>query len=70
VAQDRTGRTPFVLLVKDHTAIPHAQIAQSTAEINWREIKLRVFSSDRAAASGLFALPGEGLQALKLDSSA
>jgi alpha-D-xyloside xylohydrolase len=63
------GRIPVILLVKDHTVIPQAQIAQSTAEINWKEIELRVFSTDRAAVSGLFALPGESLQTLKLDSS-
>ncbi|MBO0798377.1 MAG: DUF4968 domain-containing protein [Blastocatellia bacterium] len=63
------GRIPIVLLVKDHTVIPHVQIAQSTAEINWKEIDLRVFSTDRAAVSGLFVLPGESPQTLKLESS-
>jgi len=63
------GRVPVVLLVKDHTVIPHAQVAQSTAEMNWKEIELRVFSTDRGAASGLFALPGESLQTLRLESS-
>jgi alpha-D-xyloside xylohydrolase len=63
------GRIPIILLVKDHTVIPQARIAQSTAEINWKEIELRVFSTDHAAVSGLFALPGESPQTLKLDSS-
>jgi alpha-D-xyloside xylohydrolase len=63
------GRVPVVLLVKDHTVIPHAQVAQSTAEMNWKEIELRAFSTDRAIASGLFALPGESLQTLRLESS-
>ena len=63
------GRVPVVLLVKDHTVIPHAQVAQSTAEMNWKEIELRVFSTDRGAASGLFALPGESPQTLRLESS-
>jgi alpha-D-xyloside xylohydrolase len=63
------GRIPVVLLVKDHTVIPHAQVAQSTAEMNWKEIELRVFSADRGAASGLFALPGERPQTLRLESS-
>jgi alpha-D-xyloside xylohydrolase len=63
------GRIPVILLVKDHTVIPHAQIAQSTAEMNWKEIELRVFSVDGGAVSGLFALPGESLQTLTLDSS-
>jgi alpha-D-xyloside xylohydrolase len=63
------GRVPVVLLVKDHTVIPHAQVAQSTAEMNWKDIELRVFSTDRGSASGLFALPGESTQTLRLESS-
>jgi alpha-D-xyloside xylohydrolase len=63
------GQVPIVLLVKDHAAIPHARVAQSTSEINWKEIELRVFSTDRAAASGVFALPGGSLQTLRLDGS-
>jgi hypothetical protein len=47
----------------------NAQVAQSTAEMNWKEIELRAFSTDRGAASGLFALPGESLQTLRLESS-
>src|SRR4030095_3130448 len=58
------GRVPVILLVKDHTVIPHAQIAQSTAEMNWKEIELRVFSVDGGAVSGLFALPGESLHTI------
>jgi alpha-D-xyloside xylohydrolase len=63
------GRIPVVLLVKDHAVIPHAQIAQSAAEMNWKEIELRVFSTDRGAATGQFALPGESPQTLRLESS-
>jgi hypothetical protein len=37
--------------------------------MNWKEIELRVFSADRGAASGLFALPGERPQTLRLESS-
>jgi alpha-D-xyloside xylohydrolase len=63
------GRIPVVLLVKDHTVIPHIRVAQSTSELNWTEIELRVFSSDRSAASGLFALPQGDLQRLSLSST-
>jgi alpha-D-xyloside xylohydrolase len=67
--QITAGPIPIVLLVRDHAAIPHARVAQSTSEINWKEIELRVFSTDRAAASGLFALPDGDLQTLTLDGS-
>jgi alpha-D-xyloside xylohydrolase len=63
------GPIPVVLLVKDHTVIPHIRVAQSTSALNWTEIELQVFSSDRSAASGLFALPQGDLQRLSLSST-
>ncbi len=53
----RAGLIPIVLLVRDHAVIPHIALAQSTAAMNWREIELRVFSTDDAPATGTFALP-------------
>jgi alpha-D-xyloside xylohydrolase len=67
--QIAAGQIPVILLVKDHSAIPHAGIAQSTSQINWNDIELRVFSTDSAQASGLFALPQGNLQTLKLDAA-
>jgi alpha-D-xyloside xylohydrolase len=55
--QINAGQIPVVLLVKAHSVIPHVKVAQSTADIDWKNIELRVFSTDDAAASGLFALP-------------
>ena len=63
------GQIPIVVLVKDHSAIPHIRVAQSTADMNWKQIELRVFSTDGAAASSLFALPDGNLQTLKLEGS-
>jgi alpha-D-xyloside xylohydrolase len=62
------GQIPVVLLVKDHTALPHIAVAQSTSEMDWANVELRVFSTDNAAASGLFALPDGKLQPLDLDA--
>ncbi len=53
----RAGLIPIVLLVRDHAVIPHIALAQSTAAMNWREIELRVFSTDDGPAAGSFALP-------------
>jgi alpha-D-xyloside xylohydrolase len=64
------GEIPVVLLVRDHAAIPHARVAQSTGEIDWKAIELRVFSSDNAAAEGLFALPDGGVQRLVVEPRA
>jgi alpha-D-xyloside xylohydrolase len=63
------GRIPIILLVRDHSAIPLARVAQSTAEIDWKQIELRVFSTDQAVASALFALPEGNLQRLTLDGT-
>ncbi|MEN3331605.1 MAG: alpha-D-xyloside xylohydrolase [Blastocatellia bacterium] len=64
------GQIPVILLVKDHAVIPHAGVAQNTAEIDWKNIELRVFSTDTSQATGLFAPPQGNLQTLKLDGSA
>jgi alpha-D-xyloside xylohydrolase len=62
------GDIPLVMLVKDGAAIPHIELAQSTAEMNWREIVLMVFSAETSVAEGYFCLPEEGaLHALCLE---
>lgn len=62
------GQIPAVLLVRDHSVIPHTKVAQSTAQIDWNDIELRVFSSDNGApATGLFALPNGNLERLRLE---
>ena len=64
----RAGEVPVVMLVKDGTAIPHIRLAQSTAEMNWREIELVIFSVEASAAEGWLCLPEEGqLHALRLE---
>jgi alpha-D-xyloside xylohydrolase len=44
-------------------------VAQSTAEIDWKNVELRVFSSDGAPVTGIFSLPGEPLRTLRLAAS-
>jgi alpha-D-xyloside xylohydrolase len=63
------GQIPVVLLVKDHSVIPHIKVAQSTSEMDWNNVELRVFSTDNSPVSGLFALPQGDLLTLKLDSN-
>jgi alpha-D-xyloside xylohydrolase len=58
-----------VLLVKDHSVIPHIKVAQSTSEMDWNNVELRVFSTDNSPVSGPFALPVGDLQTLRLDSA-
>jgi alpha-D-xyloside xylohydrolase len=67
--QITAGQVPVIALVKDHSVIPHIGIAQSTSQMDWKNIELRVFSTDRATAAGLFALPDGGPQRLNLTGS-
>jgi alpha-D-xyloside xylohydrolase len=62
------GQIPVVLLVRDHSVVPHIRAAQSTSEMNWTDVELRVFTTDAAPVSGLFALPEGSLQTLNLDA--
>jgi alpha-D-xyloside xylohydrolase len=62
----KAGAIPIVLLVKDGSAIPQVAVAQSTADIDWKHVELRVFSSSHSPATALFALPGKDLQMLRL----
>ncbi|HEX5833598.1 MAG TPA: hypothetical protein VFY34_07085, partial [Pyrinomonadaceae bacterium] len=60
------GQIPVVLLVKDHSVLPHVKVAQSTKDIDWNNVELRVFSTDNAAVNGLFTRPDSDLQTLTL----
>jgi alpha-D-xyloside xylohydrolase len=46
------------------------RVAQSTSEIDWKNVELRVFSTDDAPAAGLFALPDGEVRTLNLKGSA
>jgi alpha-D-xyloside xylohydrolase len=59
-----------VLLVKNHSVLPHIKVAQSTKDMNWSDVELRVFSTDNAPVSGLFALPNGALQTIDLRPAA
>jgi alpha-D-xyloside xylohydrolase len=60
------GRIPVVLLVRNHSVLPHIKVAQSTKDMDWDNVELRVFSTDNAPVSGLFTRPDGGLQTLSL----
>jgi alpha-D-xyloside xylohydrolase len=51
------GQIPIVLLARDHSVIPHVKVAQSTSQIDWSDVELRVFNTDSSPVSALFALP-------------
>ena len=56
------------MLVREGAAIPRIKLAQSTAEMDWREIEVMVFGPEATVAEGSFCLPEEGaLHALRLE---
>ena len=62
----QSDKIPIVLLVKDHSVIPHIKVAQSTKDMDWDNVELRVFSTDNLQASGLFTRPDSGVQVLSI----
>lgn len=54
------GPLPIIMLVRQGTVLPHVKLAQSTGEIDWSQMELRVFSPAKTAAKGQICLPSEG----------
>ncbi len=59
------GPVPIIVLVRDHTVLPHIALAQSTMEMDWSRLELQVFSTDGAPARGWVALPGKAAYELQ-----
>ncbi|HEX5888976.1 MAG TPA: TIM-barrel domain-containing protein, partial [Pyrinomonadaceae bacterium] len=60
------GVIPVVLLVRNHSVLPLIRVAQSTKDMDWNNVELRVFSTDAAPVTGLFTRPDSELQTLSL----
>ena len=54
------------LLVRDHAVLPHVAVAQHTGAIDWSHVELRAFSTDGAAATGTFAMPGDSARTVRV----
>jgi alpha-D-xyloside xylohydrolase len=57
--QIEDGKLPVIMLVRDGTVLPHLALAQSTAQMDWSKIELRVFAKEALTAKGLVFLPGD-----------
>ena len=64
------GEVPIVVLVKDNSVLPQVAVAQTTADIDWGHVDLRVYSTDTLPVAGYFAMPGEDVQVLDLQAGA
>ncbi|TRW26693.1 alpha-xylosidase [Flavobacterium zepuense] len=55
----KAGDIPIVVLVKNGAVIPHIQLAQSTQDMNWSKLILKVYATEgTATATGKVFLPG------------
>lgn len=62
------GTLPIVMLVRNGSVLPHLKLAQSTAEMDWSKVNLKVYCADRDQAEGLICLPADNrLQTVKVD---
>lgn len=60
------GSLPIIMLVRDGSVLPHLKLAQSTAEMDWSKMSLKVYSADKKQA--LVCLPADNrIQVVKVD---
>jgi len=55
----QAGPVPIILLVREGAAIPHIELAQSTAFLDWSKLELVVFVKEKTEAEGLVCLPDD-----------
>lgn len=62
------GSLSIIMLVRDGSVLPHLKLAQSTAEMDWSKMSLKVYSADKKQAEGLVCLPADNrIQVVKVD---
>jgi len=62
------GEIPVVLMVRNNSVIPHVAVAQNTDQIDWKNVELRVFSTNGGRAEGQIALPNGTVRNLTVDN--
>ena len=48
-----------MVFVRDGAVIPHIKLAQSTKDMDWSDLELKVYATDANAAKGLLCLPAD-----------
>lgn len=51
------GEIPVVMLVKSGSVIPHIKLAQSTKEMDWSTLELKIYGNSASTPSGYVYLP-------------
>jgi alpha-D-xyloside xylohydrolase len=66
----QAGQLPIIMLVRDGSVLPHVALAQSTEEIDWSRMDLKLYAVNAKTATCLICLPSDGkLQTVKVDRS-
>lgn len=55
----QVGEIPVVVLVRDGAVVPHIKLAQSTKDMDWSELELKVYTADATSAKGYVCLPSD-----------
>lgn len=53
------GELPIIMLVRQGTVLPHVKLAQSTTEIDWSKMDLKVYNPTKMQAVGKICLPAD-----------
>lgn len=61
----KAGEVPIVVLVKDGTVLPHIELAQSTKDMDWRKLELKVYSTTGEAEGKIYLPDGKELKTVK-----
>lgn len=62
----KAGDIPIVVLVRDGTVIPHIALAQSTKDMDWSKLDLKVYSTTGKAEGKVYLPEGEALKTVKV----
>ena len=54
-----SGDIPIIMLVKDGTILPHIKLAQSTKDMDWSALELKVYATDITKASCKLYVPND-----------
>ncbi len=57
----QAGKIPAVILIREGATIPHIQLAQSTAQMDWSKLEMIVYGKELSEAQGLVCIPGENV---------
>lgn len=64
------GDIEAIILVRDGAAIPHIKLAQSTKDMDWSKINVKIYAVDNQKAEGYICLPSNNmLQKISLTKS-